>query len=183
MRMFNEKQFNFHDIVNFKWILDSFIQILMLVNYIYIMPYKIKQLQKDKAKELGVTIAPSQNPEKKLDVFIGEKKVASIGANKSMIKGKPMMDYASYKIEKPTIAERRRENYIKRHSKEPKRDSKGKFTKSFYSDELLWGKKGDNINNISAFKKYKSDVLKKEEDKKKKRDKLKKKPEKKKAKK
>tara|TARA_R100000149_G_C5809306_1_gene93224 strand:+ start:120 stop:566 length:447 start_codon:yes stop_codon:yes gene_type:complete len=148
------------------------------------MSYKIKQLQKDKARELGVTIAPSKNPEKKIDVFIGDKKVASIGANKSMVKGKPMMDYATYKIQKPSIAERRRENYIKRHSKEPKRDEKGKFTKSFYSDEILWGKKNDDVNTeIKAFKKYRNEVLKKEQEKKKKKEKAKKKDEKKKAKK
>ena len=132
------------------------------------MSYKIKPLQYAKAKELGVNIAPSKNPNKKVDVFIGDKKVASIGANKSSVKGKPMMDYATYLKEEPAIAEKRRENYIKRHSKEKKINEDGEFTKSFYSDEILWGKKKDDVNTeIKKFKAFKTKLLKEQEKKKK----------------
>ena len=132
------------------------------------MSYKIKKLQRDKASELGLTIKPSTNPNKKLDVFIDKKRVASIGANISTIKGKPMMDYATYLKEDKKKAEYRRENYIKRHSKEPKIDNKGRPSKSFYSDEILWGKKKDNINNTKPLQKYKKVVKDKQEKKEKK---------------
>ena len=104
--------------------------------------YKVKKLQIDKAKELGVQIRPSTNKKKKLDVFIKGKKQYSIGAN-------GMNDYASYLQRKDISkeeAEAKRLNYIQRHSKEPKMDKDGEFTKSLYADELLWGKRKDNIN-------------------------------------
>ena len=41
--------------------------------------YKITQYSKDKAKELNVTITPSTKPNKKIDVYKNNKKVASIG--------------------------------------------------------------------------------------------------------
>ena len=106
-------------------------------------PYKVKKLQIEKAKELGVQIKASTNKKKKLDVFIAGKKIYSIGANGAK-------DYATYLEDKntPTVeAEARRKNYIQRHSKEPKIDDEGLFTKSLYADEILWGKKKDNINN------------------------------------
>ena len=87
------------------------------------MSYKIKQLQKDKARELGVTIAPSKNPEKKIDVFIGDKKVASIGANKSMVKGKPMIDYATYKIK---AFKKYRNEVLKKEQEKKKKKEKAK---------------------------------------------------------
>ena len=132
------------------------------------MSYKIKKLQRDKAKELGVSILPSKNPNKKVDVFISNTKIASIGANKSSVKGKPMMDYATYKQDQPAIAEKRRKNYIERHSKEPKTDDKGRPSKSFYSDEILWGKKGDTINKgvIKNLNKLKKQIKEKEKKKK-----------------
>ena len=143
-----------------------------LYSYIlYIMSYKIKKLQLEKAKELGVNIKPSTNPNKKVDVFVGTKKLASIGANKSAVKGKPMGDYATYVIQEPKIAELRREGYIKRHSKEPKRDKDtGGFSKSFFSDEIMWSKKNQDVNksDVKAFSKYREKLLKEQEEKKKK---------------
>ena len=136
------------------------------------MSYKIKKLQLQKAKELGVIIKPSTNKNKKIDVYIGDKVVARIGANISMIKGKPMNDYATYLTTDPSIAESRRINYIKRHSKEPKIDNDGKFTKSFYSDEILWGQKGKDVNNVRAFRRYRDKLLLEEEKKKEKLKKL-----------
>ena len=129
-------------------------------------PYKVKKLQIDKAKELGVQIKPSTNKRKKLDVFIAGKKIYSIGAN-------GMNDYASYLEDKnvpKAEAEKKRINYIQRHSKEPKIDKDGEFTKSFYSDEILWGKRKNNINDevrrkTRVIKKITKEVEKKEKEK------------------
>jgi len=125
--------------------------------------YKIKDLQRKKAKELGVSIAVSTNPNKKLDVFVADKKVASIGAGKGK-DGKPLKDYATYLKEDKKLAEKRRENYIKRHSKEPKTKDDGTYTKSFYSDELLWGKPRKSVNDeISGFQKFVKKVKKQQD--------------------
>ena len=129
--------------------------------------YKIKKLQLDKAKELGVQIAPSTNRQKKVDIFLKGKKLYSIGAN-------GMNDYATYLEDKSvpkSEAEKRRINYIQRHSKEPKIDDEGNFTKSFYADEILWGKRKDNINTEikrkdKVFKRIEKEIKKKEDKKK-----------------
>ena len=94
------------------------------------MPYQIKDVQRRKAKREGVTIKPSTNPKKKLDVFKKDKKVASIGA-------KGYKDYATYLQEDKQLAEKKRKNYLKRHSKEPK-SKDGKKTNSYYADKILW---------------------------------------------
>tara|TARA_R110002072_G_scaffold192549_2_gene349584 strand:+ start:7930 stop:8373 length:444 start_codon:yes stop_codon:yes gene_type:complete len=132
--------------------------------------YKIKKLQYEKAKELKVKILRATNPNKKLDVFVGGKKVSSIGANKSINPKKPMNDYATYleKLSKAE-AEKKRMGYVKRHSKEPKIKD-GKYTPSFYADELLWGKKGEAVNQeIKYNKKIIGDIEKKIKDKEKKK--------------
>jgi len=97
------------------------------------MTYKIKPLQRKKAKALGVTIKPSSNPKKKLDVYIKDengkkKKIASIGAI-------GYMDYASYIQEKgKEVANKRRNSYRARHKgEEQKRDSPG-----FWAWHILW---------------------------------------------
>ena len=95
------------------------------------MSYKIKPLQFKKAKAIGVTIKPSTNKKKKIDVFKNDKKVGSIGAM-------GYMDYASY-IERDGLkkANQKRQAYLKRHSKEPKM-KEGKRTNSYYADKILW---------------------------------------------
>lgn len=95
------------------------------------MPYQIKEIQRKKAKREGVTIKPSKNPKKKIDVFKKDKKVASIGA-------KGYKDYATYmKEDGKEVADQKRKNYLKRHSKEPKMKD-GKKTNSYYADKILW---------------------------------------------
>ena len=96
------------------------------------MSYNIKPLQRQKAKALNLTIKPSSNKKKKLDVFNSKgEKVGSIGAL-------GYMDYASY-IQRDglKIANEKRKNYLKRHSKEPKMKD-GKRTNSYYADKILW---------------------------------------------
>jgi len=87
-----------------------------------ITPYTYKQ-----AKRLGVTVKPSTNPTKKIDVFKG-KKIASVGA-------KGMMDYPTYqKVKGKVYATKRRELYKMRH----KKDRTRKGTPGYYADQLLW---------------------------------------------
>jgi len=97
------------------------------------MAYRIKPIQRKKARALGVEIKPSTNPKKKLDVFKGGKKVASIG-------GKGYKDYATYlEMEekgrvRPGTAKIRREAYQARH--EADRHVYG--SNGYYADKILW---------------------------------------------
>jgi len=90
--------------------------------------YKIVQAQKDNAKKLNVSIKPSSNKGKKIDVFKGDKKVASIGAIN-------YQDYHKYiKSEGKKYADDRKRLYKIRHEK-----TRGKIgTNSFYADKILW---------------------------------------------
>lgn len=96
------------------------------------MSYKIKPLQKQKAAKLGVIIKPSTNKKKKIDVFNKDgDKIGSIGAI-------GYKDYATYLQELPKKeADKKRSNYLKRHSKEPKMKD-GKRTNSYWADVILW---------------------------------------------
>jgi len=90
--------------------------------------YQITDYTRRKAKELGVEVKPSTNPKKKIDVFIDDKKVASIGAS-------GFLDFPNY-LEKngKAYAENRRRLYKIRHQKDRvKIGSNG-----WYSDNLLW---------------------------------------------
>lgn len=93
--------------------------------------YKIKQIQIDKANKIGVTIKPSENKKKKVDVFKNGLKVGSIGAI-------GYKDYGTYLEELPKKeADKKRKNYLARHSKEPKTKD-GKKTNSYFADKILW---------------------------------------------
>ncbi len=89
--------------------------------------YKITSYSKNKAKKLGVTIKPSSNKKKKIDVFKGGKKIASIGAV-------AYKDYPNYLKEDKKLAEKRRKAYKKRHEKD--RHKKG--SNGYYADQILW---------------------------------------------
>lgn len=90
--------------------------------------YKITNYSKEQAKKLGVKIKPSTLKNKKIDVFKGDKKVASIGA----------IDYGDYPtyIKKfgRAYADDRRRLYKLRHEKYRNIPD----TPSFYSDKILW---------------------------------------------
>jgi hypothetical protein len=90
--------------------------------------YKIKKLQKDKAKKIGVDIKPSKLKGKKIDVYKKGKKITSIGA-------KGYSDYATY-IETKGLeyANKRRKLYKIRHNKTRKKVG----SKSYYADKILW---------------------------------------------
>ena len=91
------------------------------------MPYQIKKRQIDQAKRIGVSIQPSSNPNKKIDVFKDGKKVASIG-------GAGYSDYASYLEKDKGLAEEKRRAYKARHEKDRKKIG----TPSWYADQILW---------------------------------------------
>ena len=98
--------------------------------------YKISDLQYSNAQRLGVTIKPSTSKRKKIDVFDGVKKVASIGGVK--LDGTFYMDYSTYLSTTTTkIANDRRREYLARHAGDPKKTD-GKYTNSFYADRILW---------------------------------------------
>lgn len=97
------------------------------------MAYIIQKAQRDAARRLGVTIVPSKDPDKKIDVFREGIRVASIG-------GRGYMDYHLYlkaekagKFPRGYAAERRR-LYKIRH----KQDRKKFGTAGFYADQILW---------------------------------------------
>jgi hypothetical protein len=90
--------------------------------------YKITSRQKDNADKLGVTIKPSTNKGKKIDVFKNGVKIASIGA----------IGYKDYSIHLAenglTYANERRRLYRIRHQND--RTKIG--TAGYYADKILW---------------------------------------------
>jgi len=76
------------------------------------MTYKIQPYTQAQAKKLGVSVRPSAATGKKLDVFRGDKMIASIGAL-------GMNDYPTYlKEQGKVVAEERRRLYKLRHAKD-----------------------------------------------------------------
>ncbi len=92
------------------------------------MVYDIKQYSFDQAAKLGVTIKPSIKKGKKIDVFKGDEKLASIGSL-------GMKDFPTYLEEYgKDFAQNRRRLYRLRHARTL--DKKG--SPSWYSANLLW---------------------------------------------
>ena len=106
--------------------------------------YEISNYTKQQAKKLGVTVKPSTNKKKKIDVYItdgtgAKKKIASIGGIKAT--GEPYLDFPSYlKNDGKKKAEERRRLYKIRHAKDRKRVPGGIEMQKpgFFSDRLLW---------------------------------------------
>jgi len=92
------------------------------------MSYKITAYSYKQAKRLGVQIRPSKNKTKKIDVYKGKKKIASIGAI-------GYNDYPTFMKKNRALATRRRKAYKTRH--EYDRHKKG--TPGYYADKILWG--------------------------------------------
>ena len=90
--------------------------------------YTITEYSRDQAKKLGVTIKPSTNKGKKIDVFKDGKKLASVGAL-------GMSDYPTYmKTKGKEYADERRRLYRIRHGKTM--DKVG--SPSYYAARILW---------------------------------------------
>ena len=89
------------------------------------MPYKIQPYTLAQADKLGVKVKPSSQAGKKLDVFKGGEKIASIGAS-------GMGDYPTYlKQQGKAFADERRRLYKIRHAK-------NKGVAGQLADKLLW---------------------------------------------
>jgi len=90
--------------------------------------YEITSYSYEQAKRLGVTIKPSTNKKKKIDVFKDGDKIASIGA----------LGYGDYptfmKTKGKEFADKKRQAYKSRHEKD--RHKKG--TNGYYADQILW---------------------------------------------
>lgn len=92
------------------------------------MPYTITNYTFKQAKKIGVTVKPSTNKTKKIDVYKKGKKIASIGAY-------GMNDFPTYiKNRGLKFAKTRRRLYKIRHNK----DRKKKGSNGYYADTLLW---------------------------------------------
>ena len=86
-----------------------------------ILPYSYKQ-----AKKLGVTIAPSKNPRKKIDVYKDGLYICAIGdVNYN--------DYPTYLEKDKELAEKRRHLYHMRHKKDDVPNTRG-----YYALNILW---------------------------------------------
>ena len=92
------------------------------------MPYIIQPYSKEQARKLNVTIKPSTNKMKKIDVYKGDKKIASIGAIN-------YNDYPTYlKKNGRVYADNRRKLYKIRHQNDiNKINSPG-----YFANKLLW---------------------------------------------
>lgn len=92
------------------------------------MSYSITNYTKQQAKKLGVVVKTSLVKGKKIDVFKGGQKIASVGAI-------GYSDYPTYiKTKGKAYADERRRLYKLRHSKD--RNVKG--SDGYYADKLLW---------------------------------------------
>ena len=89
------------------------------------MSYKITDYSYQKAKKLNVTIKPSTNKKKKIDVFKDNIKIASIGAI-------GFLDYPNYFKKDKNNAEVRRKLYKQRHHKDINNKN------GFYANNILW---------------------------------------------
>ena len=97
--------------------------------------YQIQPYTYSKASLLGVTVAPSKNPLKKLDVFdLDGNYICSVGARQKS-KNEYYSDYPTYlKTKDKAYADERRRLYKIRH--QHNRHEKG--SAGYYSDNLLW---------------------------------------------
>lgn len=90
--------------------------------------YPISNRTYQQARKLGVTVRPSKNPQKKIDVLRDGDVIASIGA-------RGMGDYHIYRREKgEEYANERRRLYRIRHQV----DQVKRGSPAYYASELLW---------------------------------------------
>ena len=92
------------------------------------MSYHITEYTKQQAQKLNVTVKPSTNPKKKIDVFKDGVKITACGAIN-------YNDYPTY-ITKcgKEYADNRRRLYKLRHNS----DRKAPEIAGYYADNLLW---------------------------------------------
>jgi hypothetical protein len=91
------------------------------------MPYRISSYTRNKARQMGVEVKPSTRKGKKIDVFKGGKKIASIGAL-------GYNDFTTFSRQSASKANARRKAYHSRHRK----DEKKRGSPGYYAAKLLW---------------------------------------------
>ena len=92
------------------------------------MSYEITEHSYKQAKKLGVQIKPSTNAKKKIDVYKGAEKIASVGAT-------GYKDYGVYlKTDGKAVADKKRDAYKARHAK----DRQVVGSPGYWADRLLW---------------------------------------------
>ena len=90
--------------------------------------YHITDYTLKKAKQIGVTVKPSNTKDKKIDVYKNDKKIASVGAL-------GYKDFPTFIKENGLdYAKIRRRAYKNRHEK----DRHKKWSKGWLADQLLW---------------------------------------------
>lgn len=91
--------------------------------------YKILPYTRAQARRLGVKIAPSVRPGKKVDIFTPEGQyITSVGA-------RGYLDYPNYKkVFGKKVADQRRKMYKKRHAS----NRTVRFSRGWWADQLLW---------------------------------------------
>ena len=90
--------------------------------------YKITNYTKEQAKKLNVTVKPSSNPKRKIDVFKNGVKIASCGDINYNDYPTHILNYGK------EYADERRRLYKLRHNND--RNKEGSI--GYYSDKLLW---------------------------------------------
>ena len=92
------------------------------------MTYKITSYTYKQARKYGVSVVPSKNKTKKIDVIKNGRVIASVGAN-------GMNDFPTYmKKYGEKYANTRRRLYKIRHNN----DRKTRGTRGWWADKLLW---------------------------------------------
>ena len=106
----------------------------MIVLYYMPKPYHITKYTYRQAKRIGVKVKPTTNSTKKIDVYRGDEKIASVGA-------RGMNDFPSYMLKCSNsgiscrkYALTRRKQYKIRHEK----DRHKKWSRGWLADQLLW---------------------------------------------
>ena len=96
------------------------------------MTYYITPEIHRRASKRGLIVQPSRAKNKKIDVFRGDKKIASIGDIRYPDFHIYLRDYGK------EYAEKRRYLYWKRHENEAPKYKNGEYTPSYLARVLLW---------------------------------------------
>ena len=92
-----------------------------------VMSYKITDYTLEKAHKYGLSVKPSTNKKKKIDVYKDDKKIGSVGAI-------GYDDYPTYiKTKGKSYADNKRRLYKLRHNYD-----KPKYSNGWLADKLLW---------------------------------------------
>lgn len=97
------------------------------------MSYRIPARVRKQAKKYGVTVKPSTNRLKKIDVFKKGRKIASVGGVRP--NGTPYNDYPTY-IRK--LGTKKAKQYQRAYKARHEKDRKVRNSNGWWADKLLW---------------------------------------------